>query len=251
MVPYYLQIGLSERVGALGLEKEEGIPTLSSILGLINISIFEEGNISNIDGLKDKGFPVLCGLGKLPDPSSFYRFLQGVKTTGAEEFIVECSKKFVGTGLNMGRVVNLDGKFLGYFGKKKIGKTKHPTRNIVLPGLNVFAVQDQETRNPLFLRIKYPGLKAIDVGIPLLLEDDGDCRGRMLGEGYLGSVVLCWSAPRLSGQAPEAEIRDDPEDAPEQDPGDERDSSFFSSGRWPLADRLPSRRLTCETMRVR
>jgi len=41
------------------------------------------------------------------------------------------------TGLNRGRVVTLDGKFLGYFGKKKIGKTKHPTRNIVLPGLNV------------------------------------------------------------------------------------------------------------------
>jgi len=41
----------------------------------------------------------------------------------------------VETGLNIGRVINLDGKFLGYFGKKKIGKTKHPTRNIVLPGL--------------------------------------------------------------------------------------------------------------------
>lgn len=127
---------------------------------------------------------MLCGLGKLPDPSSFYRFLQGVKTTGAEEFIVECSKKFVGTGLNMGRVVNLDGKFLGYFGKKKIGKTKHPTRNIVLPGLNVFAVQDQETRNPIFLRIKYPGLKAIDVGIPLL-----ERTMEIVGEGCLEKVI--------------------------------------------------------------
>ena len=88
MIPYYLQIGLSERVGTLGIEKEEGIPTISSVLGLINISILEEGNISDIDGLKDKGFPALCGLGKLPDPSFFYRFLQGVKTTGAERFIV-------------------------------------------------------------------------------------------------------------------------------------------------------------------
>ena len=43
MIPYYLQMGLSERVGALGIEKEEGIPTLSAVLGLINISIFEEG----------------------------------------------------------------------------------------------------------------------------------------------------------------------------------------------------------------
>lgn len=137
LIPYYLQIGLSERVGTLGLEKEEGIPTLSSILGLINISIFEEGSIWGIDGLKDKGFPVLCGFGKLPDSSFFYRFLQGVKTRGAEDFIVECSKEFVETGLNRGRGVTLDGKFLGYFGKKKIGKTKHPTRDMVLSGLNV------------------------------------------------------------------------------------------------------------------
>lgn len=184
MIPYYLQIGLTERAAALGQEKQEGIPTLSSILGLINISIFEEGSIWGIDGLKDKGFPALCGLGKLPDPSFFYRFLPGVKTRGAEDFIVECSKKFVETGLNRGRVVNLDGKFLGYFGKKKIGKTKHPTRNMVLPGLNVFAVQDQETRNPLFLRVRYPGLKALDVGIPLL-----ERTMEIVGEGQLEKVI--------------------------------------------------------------
>ncbi|MBU1205667.1 MAG: hypothetical protein KKH04_01865 [Proteobacteria bacterium] len=77
------------------------------------------------------------------------------------KFLSKITKKFVETKLNIGRVINLDGKFLGYFGKKKIGKTKHPTRNIVLPGLNVFAVQDQETKNPIFLRVKYPGLKAI------------------------------------------------------------------------------------------
>lgn len=175
---------MSERIEALGLEKAEGIPTLSSILGLINISIFEEGNIRGIDGLKDKGFPALCGLGKLPDPSFFYRFLQGAKTRGAEKFIVECSKKFVETELNTGRVVNLDGKFLGYFGKKKIGKTKHPTRNIVLPGLNVFVVQDQETRNPIFLRVKYPGVKAMDVGIPLLKRTM-----EIVGEGRLEKVI--------------------------------------------------------------
>ena len=184
MIPYCLQIGLTERAAALGQEKQEGIPALSSILGLINISIFEEGSLWGIDGLKDKGFPALCGLGKLPDPSFFYRFLQGVKTRGAEDFIVECSKKFVETGLNRGRVVNLDGKFLGYFGKKKIGKTKHPTRNMVLPGLNVFAVQDQETRNPLFLRVRYPGLKAIAVGIPLL-----ERTMEIVGEGQLEKVI--------------------------------------------------------------
>lgn len=48
MIPYYLQIGLTERAAALGQEKQEGIPTLSSILGLINISIFEEGSIWGI-----------------------------------------------------------------------------------------------------------------------------------------------------------------------------------------------------------
>ena len=41
MIPYYLQIGLSERVGALELEKEEGIPDISSVLGLINISFLK------------------------------------------------------------------------------------------------------------------------------------------------------------------------------------------------------------------
>lgn len=184
MIPYYLQIGLNERVGALGIEKEDGIPTLSAVLGLINISIFEEGKISGIDGLKDKGFPALCGLGNLPDPSFFYRFLQGVETRGAQEFIIECSKKFVETGLNIGRVVNLDGKFLAYFGKKKIGKTMHPTRNKVLPGLNVFAIQDQETRNPIFLMVKYPGLKPIDIAIPLL-----ERAMEIVGKGNLEKVI--------------------------------------------------------------
>lgn len=80
--------------------------------------------------------------------------------------------------------MNLDGKFLAYFGKKKIGKTKHPTRNIVLPGLNVFAVQDQETRNPIFLRVKYPGQSAIDVGIPLL-----ERTMEIGGEGRLEKVI--------------------------------------------------------------
>lgn len=184
MIPYYLQIGLNERVGALGMEKEEGIPTLSAVLGLINISLFEEGKISGIDGLNDKGFPALCGLGNLPDTSFFYRFLQGVKTSSAEKFIIECSKKFVETGLNIGRVINLDGKFLAYFGKKKIGKTQHPTRNKVLPGLNVFVVQDQETRTPIFLRVKYPGLTAMDIGIPLLERTI-----EIVGEGCLEKVI--------------------------------------------------------------
>jgi hypothetical protein len=34
---------------------------------------------------------------------------------------------------------------MGYFGKKRIGKDKHPTRNISMKGVNASFTHDQET----------------------------------------------------------------------------------------------------------
>ncbi len=69
-----------------------------------------------------------------------------------------------------GKIINLDGHFIGYFGKSKIGKDKHPTRNISMKGIRAFFSQDQETGNPIFARVAYPrkGLTPEIVTIPML-----------------------------------------------------------------------------------
>lgn len=71
-------------------------------------------------------------------------------------------------GLFKGKIVNLDRHFMSHFRKKRIGKDKHPTRNISMKGVNASFTHDQETGDPIFVRADYPGLKPEDVAIPML-----------------------------------------------------------------------------------
>jgi hypothetical protein len=58
-------------------------------------------------------------------------------------FNILCSKRFKEMGLFKGKIINLDRHFMGYFGKKRIGKDKHPARNISMKGVNASFTQDQ------------------------------------------------------------------------------------------------------------
>jgi hypothetical protein len=59
---------------------------------------------------------------------------------------------------------------IAYFGKVRIGKTKHATLNISMRSIIAFLVQDQETNNPVSARVEYPrkGLKPEYVTVPML-----------------------------------------------------------------------------------
>jgi len=78
--------------------------------------------------------------------------LDKVKTSDAEQFNIRCSRRFKEMGLYKGRIVNIDRHFMGYFGKKRIGKDKHPTRNIRMKGVNASFTHDRETCDPIFVR---------------------------------------------------------------------------------------------------
>ncbi|MDI6688710.1 MAG: transposase [Desulfobacterales bacterium] len=168
LIPYLLHLGIVERINALKVEKQNGIPVEKAVLALLHLGIVGKKRISRVENVTDQGLAVFAGLGKMPDPSFFHDFLDKVKTSDAEQFNVLCSERFKEMGLFKGRIVNLDRHFISYFGKKKIGKDKHPTRNISMKGVNASFTHDQETGDPIFVRADYSGLKPEDVAIPML-----------------------------------------------------------------------------------
>ena len=168
LTPYLLHLGIIEKINALGVEKQNGIPVEKAVLALLHLGIVGKKRISRTKNVTDQGLAVLAGLGKMPNPSFFHDFLDKVKTSDAERFNILCSRRFKEMGLFKGKIINLDRHFMGYFGKKRIGKDKHPTRNISMKGVNASFTHDQETGDPIFVRADYPGLKPGDVAIPML-----------------------------------------------------------------------------------
>ena len=71
-------------------------------------------------------------------------------------------------GLIRGEVVNLDSHFAGYFGRSLVGKEKHPTRNISLPGIRFYYAQDSLEKEPVYLEPHYAGEKPVDAALPLV-----------------------------------------------------------------------------------
>ena len=106
----------------------------------------------------------------MPSKSYLHNFLDQITVSSAENFQVASAKAFKKLGIFKSKIVNLDGHFIGYFGKSKIGKDKHPTRNISMRGIKAFFCQDQETGNPVLARVAYPrkGLTPENVTIPML-----------------------------------------------------------------------------------
>ncbi|MBK5191424.1 MAG: transposase, partial [Methanosarcinales archaeon] len=168
LIPYLLHLGIVDKINALKVEKQNGIPVEKAVLALLHLGIVGKKRISRVECVTDQGLALFAGLGNMPDSSFFHDFLDKVKTSDAEQFNILCSKRFKEMGLLKGRIVNLDRHFMGYFGKKRIGKDKHPTRNISMKGVNASFTHDQETGDPIFVRADYPGLKPGDVAIPML-----------------------------------------------------------------------------------
>lgn len=155
---------------SLGVEKQKGISILQSVIGLVFLSVIGKKRVSKVDNLKDHGIAVLSGFSKLPSKSYFHEFLNKITVSGAENFEITSAKAFNKFGLFKGKIVNMDANIISYFGDVKIGKTKHGTRNISMRSIMAFVIQDQETGNPVFVRVKYPrkGLKPKNLTVPML-----------------------------------------------------------------------------------
>lgn len=168
LLPYMLALNLEKLISALEIVKERGISTLQSVLALLFLALIGKKRVSKMEKLKDYGIAILAGFSKLPSKSYFHEFLDSIAKAKAEAFIVVSAKAFEKLGIYGGRIVNLDRHFMGYFGECRVGKDKHPTRNISMSGVNAFFTQDQETGNPVFVRVEYPGLCPEEIALPML-----------------------------------------------------------------------------------
>jgi len=86
LIPYLLQLGIIEKINALNVDKQNGIPVEKAVLALLNMGIVGKKRISRVANVTDQGIAVFAGLGKMPDPSFFHDFLDEVKTSDAEQF---------------------------------------------------------------------------------------------------------------------------------------------------------------------
>lgn len=169
-MPYLVNLGIDKLVCSLDVKKEKGISILQSVIALVFLSIIGKKRVSKVEKIKDHGIAVISGFSKLPSKSYFHEFLNKITVSGAEKFEIESAKAFKKFGLFTGKIVNMDSHIIAYFGKVRIGKTKHATRNISMRSIMAFLVQDQETNNPVFARVEYPrkGLKPENVTVPML-----------------------------------------------------------------------------------
>ena len=180
LLPYLKEMAIEEKVPFLGVKKNGGISSLNLSLSIVFGSIFRIERISEYDDFTDLGIPVLSGLPSLPDQSTLQTFISQITMENSEIFIKEMGKVSKRMGLIKGRAINLDTHYSAYWGKSKIGKDKHPTRNKSLPGIRQILTQDQETTNPIFLTAKYPGGSPVDIAKKMLLitkeivEEDED-----------------------------------------------------------------------------
>ena len=165
-----MKLGIYQLVSSLGIKKQEGISVLQSVLVLIFLAIIGKKRVSKGETIKDYGIAAIAGFSKMPSKSYLHKFLDLITVSCGENFQIVSAKAFKKIGIFKGKIINLDGHFIAYFGKSKIGKDKHPTRNISMGGIKAFFSQDQETGNPIFARVAYPrkGLTPENVTIPML-----------------------------------------------------------------------------------
>jgi len=170
LLPYLSCIEIDKLVDSLGIEKQEGTSVLQSVLILIFLSAIGKKRVSKGETLKDYGIAAIAGLSKIPSKSYLHEFLDHITVSCAEKFQIVSAKAFNKCGIFKGNIINIDGHFIAYFGKRKIGKDKHATRNISMPGIKSFISHDQETGNPIFVRVAYPrkGITPENATIPML-----------------------------------------------------------------------------------
>jgi len=152
----------------LDIKKRQGIPPLKAALCLINTAILGKKSLNAAGKVSDLGIICASGLSQFPEDSHFHLHLESSSIRSIREAMIWGSKVLYQLGLIRGEVVNLDAHFVGYFRASLIGKDKHPTRNISLPGIKFYYAQDSLEKEPLYLEPHYTGGKPVDVALPLI-----------------------------------------------------------------------------------
>lgn len=159
---------LTEQIRILNIKKREGISPISSALCLIHTAIFGKRSLNAAGKISDLGLICASGLSQFPEDNHFHTHLQTPSIRSIRKAMIWGSKVLFQLGLIRGQVVNLDSHFAGYFGESLIGKEKHPTRNISLPGIRFYYAQDSLEKEPLYLEPHYAGGKPVDRALPLV-----------------------------------------------------------------------------------
>jgi len=152
----------------LDIKKREGIPPIKSALCLINTAILGKKSLNAAGKVSDLGIICASGFSQFPEDNHFHLHLESSSIKSIREAMIWGSRVLCQLGLIRGEVVNLDAHFAGYFGASLIGKDKHPTRNISLPGIKFYYAQDSLEKEPLYLEPHYTGGKPVDVTLPLI-----------------------------------------------------------------------------------
>lgn len=159
---------LQEQIELLDIQKREGIFPLKSALCLINTALLGKRSLSAAGKVSDLGIICACGLSQFPEDSHFHTHLESSSIASIRKAMIWGSRTLYRLGLIRGELVNLDAHFSGYFGASLIGKDKHPTRNISLPGIKFYYAQDSLEKEPIYLEPHYTGGKPADVAFPLI-----------------------------------------------------------------------------------
>jgi len=181
LIPYFQQLEIDKKIELLEINKTNGIPPIKICLAIMNHTAFNGKRLFHLENpsKNDPGLAVLSGLAKLPTDTVAHDSLNSIPIVYSDKFWEECSKKFVQTGLILGKRVILDKKFIPFWGKMEMRKDQHATRHINMKGIDLFLTYDLNARCCIYKQEDYPGNKPGEVGILMLDKTDKIVEGKL------------------------------------------------------------------------
>lgn len=169
MVPYHLQLGSWEILSSLLPEKIGGIPPQKLGLQVIHHSLYGIKGTRELDELRDSSYSLLSGLPFICSPVTESRFFNQIPTSHSEEFLLEMGRRQKQLGYLKARIVNTDGHSIRSFSRMHIPKSYLSKEKIYDKNIRTFWTQDQETKNPIFLKAYYSGT-TVSMAVPGLMD---------------------------------------------------------------------------------
>jgi hypothetical protein len=164
LVPFILQARL-ERFSTLlwPVIKQKGMQPIQVLLLLIFSSLGGLKSINKLSCCQDIGLAVLAGLPKLPTPASMHQFLNQIKPGQLLKTKLSFARALRKMGMLPGRIINIDMHVIEYFGKEKLPKGHHGTKNKPVRCWCSLNAQDQETMNPIYQEVFLSHLNPIEL----------------------------------------------------------------------------------------
>jgi hypothetical protein len=202
LVPYHLQLGSWELLSTLLPDKIGGIPPQKLGLQVIHHSLYGIKGTRELDELRESSCGLLSGLPFICSPVSESRFLNQIPTDHSEEFLLEMGKRQKQLGYLKGNIVNTDGYSIRSFSRMHMPKSYLSKEKIYDKSIRTFWTQDQETKNPIFLKASYSGT-TVSMAIPDLMDKTLE----ILGNPFLSAMDKEHFGGALLSQLDERGIR--------------------------------------------